>query len=588
MCYRFWFKPLATPTATNNAITGFGSDYGYPGSHYPFYFNYDLTSQYEFVFQTSAGRVTLKAPLVNGTAYPIQLDWDGTTVRFFVNGTIISSAALGGNLQAYPTDEFYVGCRVNTAYCNDTFLTANFVIDAIDLAWVSRNTVNFAAPTSKNSVDGNTVFLCNFDQTFDNSIVQIQVPSYGAGARADLIFYYAPTAVVSSAPVNCTFRNITICNCNQGLVHFTGQLSNYENLQFSCRTGLSLDQCFSSQLQNITMSGTGVNPRYGLVLKNQCNDMRIRSLFSQYFDMGWGITGSNEVHIVGGSSLGGYTQAYMQGQDQSSVRDFLFYCAGAAGPNLCNMMVPNIGAIEPITFENCSFSNDNAGMVGGNIYTITGQNLAFRNCAFYGHGDQTYAINDGSPGNLGYGMYLHFDGTYLTNFSGGYFYQPVPTGATIDVSHAYPSTAHIIQGWPSVNLFGLSQDSATTVAHVVDTQYTLATAGARLASWRNNTVEKSFADLNGIIGYPYTNNSGTPGNTTINQPSGRFAIAAAAAACTVTNSTVKATSIVNVNKETNDTTLLYFKVVPAAGSFTVTGNANATAAVTFSFVVTTN
>lgn len=84
----------------------------------------------------------------------------------------------------------------------------------------------------------------------------------------------------------------------------------------------------------------------------------------------------------------------------------------------------------------------------------------------------------------------------------------------------------------------------------------------------------------------YTDNSGTPGNTTINTPSGRAAVAAAASTCVVTNSSVTATSKVIVMNEGSDataTTLLH--VVPAAGSFTVTYNAAATAATKFSFVV---
>jgi hypothetical protein len=82
-----------------------------------------------------------------------------------------------------------------------------------------------------------------------------------------------------------------------------------------------------------------------------------------------------------------------------------------------------------------------------------------------------------------------------------------------------------------------------------------------------------------------TDNSGTPGNTTINKLSGKAAIALGAAACTVTNSTVTAASRVMVTALDLDATLKEFKAVPAAGSFTVTGNANATAAWKFSFLV---
>jgi hypothetical protein len=90
----------------------------------------------------------------------------------------------------------------------------------------------------------------------------------------------------------------------------------------------------------------------------------------------------------------------------------------------------------------------------------------------------------------------------------------------------------------------------------------------------------------GSIVLAYTDNSGTPGNTTINTPSGRAAIAAAGTACTVTSSCTTATSKVHVCLESADATLTFIKqVVPGAGSFVVTGNAGATGNCKFSFLV---
>jgi hypothetical protein len=83
----------------------------------------------------------------------------------------------------------------------------------------------------------------------------------------------------------------------------------------------------------------------------------------------------------------------------------------------------------------------------------------------------------------------------------------------------------------------------------------------------------------------YVDNSGTPGNTTINAAHGRAAIAAAASACVVTNSLCTATSAVLIQRAATDTTAVQLGVVPGAGTFTVTANAAATAAVVFDFVV---
>lgn len=83
------------------------------------------------------------------------------------------------------------------------------------------------------------------------------------------------------------------------------------------------------------------------------------------------------------------------------------------------------------------------------------------------------------------------------------------------------------------------------------------------------------------------NKAATPGNATINSPMGKAAISAGQTACVITNAFCKTTAIVQVQLETADATLTRLTVTPANGSFTVTGNAAATAATTFNFQVAT-
>ena len=81
--------------------------------------------------------------------------------------------------------------------------------------------------------------------------------------------------------------------------------------------------------------------------------------------------------------------------------------------------------------------------------------------------------------------------------------------------------------------------------------------------------------------------SATPGAATVNHPSGKVAIAAGASSVVVTNSLVSATSIVTPVLQFVDATLTQIlTVVPAAGSFTIRGNANATLATKVAFQVT--
>lgn len=83
-----------------------------------------------------------------------------------------------------------------------------------------------------------------------------------------------------------------------------------------------------------------------------------------------------------------------------------------------------------------------------------------------------------------------------------------------------------------------------------------------------------------------TDSTGTPGAATINKPAGKVAIALGTSSVVVTNSLVTTSSSIIATLNTTDATLLYIKsVVPGSGSFTITGNANSTAAVNVSFLV---
>jgi hypothetical protein len=84
----------------------------------------------------------------------------------------------------------------------------------------------------------------------------------------------------------------------------------------------------------------------------------------------------------------------------------------------------------------------------------------------------------------------------------------------------------------------------------------------------------------------YTDDSANPGNRTVNKARGKSAFAAGAAAVTITNSLVTANSQVMCTLEFADATLTQIlRVIPGAGSFVVTGNANATANTKFSWWV---
>lgn len=87
----------------------------------------------------------------------------------------------------------------------------------------------------------------------------------------------------------------------------------------------------------------------------------------------------------------------------------------------------------------------------------------------------------------------------------------------------------------------------------------------------------------GRIDQQGVDSSASPGAQTSNKPVGKNAIAAGASSVVVTNSLVSATSMIFITPHARDATCKELIAVPAAGSFTVSGTANATAALPFSW-----
>lgn len=92
--------------------------------------------------------------------------------------------------------------------------------------------------------------------------------------------------------------------------------------------------------------------------------------------------------------------------------------------------------------------------------------------------------------------------------------------------------------------------------------------------------------ISGYFSSLQADSSGSPGAATQNVSRGRAAIAIGALSCVITNALVTANSQILVTLESVDTTLTFLRAAaPGAGAFTVTGNANATAAAKFSYSI---
>lgn len=149
-----------------------------------------------------------------------------------------------------------------------------------------------------------------------------------------------------------------------------------------------------------------------------------------------------------------------------------------------------------------------------------------------------------------------------------------------------------VSGGAFIDVFGLTSSEPGGVSVTLGN-----TAGSRWVNWlRSATSYFSFLNSAGSEVWRVQNSGKmkidttvtaalTTGNQTINKPTGRVNFAAAAATLTVTNSLVSATSIVICSVNTADATALIKNVVPGAGSFVITLNANATAETAVSFIV---
>lgn len=154
------------------------------------------------------------------------------------------------------------------------------------------------------------------------------------------------------------------------------------------------------------------------------------------------------------------------------------------------------------------------------------------------------------------------------------------TSLTLSAATNYRTGIHvgdrILVNSADVTVTAVSSDLLTlTVSGAV-------TAGAGLAIAYVPPTFQKFGRVNGGI----SDSTGSPGAATQNTRRGRVAIAIGSASVVVTNSLVTTSSVITATLQTVDATLTQLlTVVPGSGSFTITGNATATAATNVCWVL---
>ncbi len=171
----------------------------------------------------------------------------------------------------------------------------------------------------------------------------------------------------------------------------------------------------------------------------------------------------------------------------------------------------------------------------------------------------------------------------------GYFDSNNSVGITMNWNNVSVVTADsnrvTVIGVTDVTLKSNAADGASAVGVAINTNITWANAAAKLLSLRNNGTENLAVLATGRLDQSGTDSSGSPGAQTVNKPTGKNAIALGASAVVITNSLVAVGSRVMITPHARDATCKELIAVAAAGSFTVSGTANATAALPFSWEV---
>jgi hypothetical protein len=138
---------------------------------------------------------------------------------------------------------------------------------------------------------------------------------------------------------------------------------------------------------------------------------------------------------------------------------------------------------------------------------------------------------------------------------------------------------------PTVSNYVIGATSSGGLGMVAGTNINAPTGSQTAFIFGGNGVSVATIVASGRLDQSGTDSTGTPGAATINKPIGKSAIAAAASSVVITNSLVTATSHIIITPHARDTTCKELIAVPAAGLFTVSGSANATAALPFSWRV---
>ena len=193
-------------------------------------------------------------------------------------------------------------------------------------------------------------------------------------------------------------------------------------------------------------------------------------------------------------------------------------------------------------------------------------------------GSTTHTITIGNPGKAA-GFSIQNTSDPVTNFE-RFSINWTSNIATISTENGGTGTARSMS-------FVSAATITFTPASTGNVTAQLSSGGSGAFKVRDSVIGDlwSWATTGKLTVYATNTAGGTTGAQTINKPSGTVNFAAAATSLVVTNNLVTTASLVFAVVRTNDTTAVIKNVVPAAGSFTITLTAAATAETSVGFWV---
>ncbi len=171
----FYYKPNFTNTvgdynivSSSGGITGNDSNIAFAVMHG----NSDVIKAQMNIGGTDRTVTSPANRLHSGTTVHVAVTYDGSVLRLFVNGALQGSTPATGTIVQRMSEDVILGPREGD-FLESAFFApmVNGWVDSLRISASARYTTSFTAPSAKLANDGDTMFLLNFDDNYDQFTV---------------------------------------------------------------------------------------------------------------------------------------------------------------------------------------------------------------------------------------------------------------------------------------------------------------------------------------------------------------------------------------------------------------------------------